>query len=211
MISAGSRDTPQIVRSVEARCRRLGFSGSCRLETGHLLLRLVSAFMGGRILEIGTGCAYGTAWMVSGLQAHAGAQLFTIDSKVELTDSASQLFADQTAVTVLNGDWRTALQYAPFDFVFVDASDAKSTGLNEIVDSLTVGGMVVLDDLTPIELWPEEWRGKPDPIRQDWLHDSNLDSADIRVAPDHAVTLGTKHYPAVCLRRVRRGSPARGD
>jgi hypothetical protein len=74
------------------------------------------------------------------------------------------------------------LHEGPFQLVFVDAKPAKLDGLDKIVNAMEVGGLMVLDDLTPIELWPDEWRGKPDPIREAWLGHSQLVSVEIRTS-----------------------------
>jgi len=54
------------------------------------------------------------------------------------------------------------------------------------------GGMVVIDDLTPEALWPEEWRGRPDPVREFWLEDPRLRAVEILTTPRTAAILATK-------------------
>ena len=185
-------ESPDIVRRAEALCRRLGFASSCRPETGRLLQVLAASVVTGTILELGTGGGYGTAWLASGLRRADDARLVTIDLDQNLTAHVARLFDDWPAVDVLVGDWRDALERGPLALIFVDASDAKSTGIDEIVSALEPGGSVVLDDLTPLELWPDAWRGKSDPIRAAWLNHPGLTSTEIRVAADHAAILGVK-------------------
>ncbi len=148
--------------------------------------------MGGQLLELGTGCGIGTAWMASGLQVEEGAQLFTIDSDVTLTSAVASLFGDWPTINVMTGDWRDALARAPFHMIFVDVADAKSSGISDVVDALADYGPVLIDDLTPKERWPSDQHGKPDPIREEWLNHPLLDCDEIRVADDHAVILGMK-------------------
>lgn len=62
---------------------------------------------------------------------------------------------------MLCADWRAALAEGPFDLVFVDAAPAKREAPREVVEALRPGGIAVLDDLTPAELWPDEWKGRP--------------------------------------------------
>ena len=97
---------------------------------------------------------------------------------------------------MLHGDWTVALDLGPFDLIFVDSVNAKASGADLIIDALPEVGLVVLDDLTPLDQWPEEWRGKPDPIRDIWLYRPMLDIKDIRIANDHAVIQGRKRRPA---------------
>ena len=60
------------------------------------------------------------------------------------------------------------------------------------IAALQPGGMIVLDDLTPVEAWPEEWRGTPDPVRDFWLHDPRLASLEIPLTPTLAVILAAR-------------------
>lgn len=50
----------------------------------------------------------------------------------------------------------------------------------------------MLDDLTPAELWPPEWRGRVDPVRAFWLRDESVVGAELRVAPDHCVIVAAR-------------------
>ncbi|CAN5753953.1 class I SAM-dependent methyltransferase [soil metagenome] len=184
-------EIPIIVQAAERRCLDLGFEKSCLADTGRLLSILTAGISHGLTLELGTGGAYGTAWIASGL-IHRDARLVTIDSNEQLADSARDFFSDWPNVSVLHGNWRTALGRGPFRLVFVDVSEAKTDGVDEIIAALERGGMVLLDDLTPVEQWPDEWRGKPDLVRDAWLDHPEVVSTEIRVAYDHAVILATR-------------------
>lgn len=151
--------------------------------------------MGGRLLELGTGCGVGTTWMASGLHVEADTRLITVDTNPELTLAVSSLFSEWPTVEVRTGDWRDPLASAPFDMIFVDVAEAKASGIDDILDALANGGLVLIDDLTPMELWPAEWRGRPDPIRETWLNHPRLDSVELRVAEDHAVILARNIQP----------------
>jgi predicted O-methyltransferase YrrM len=186
------REIPAVVSRAEELCRRLGFEHSCRAETGYLLQTLAATAVTGKVLELGTGGGYGTAWLASALRPGGAVRLITVDLNAGLSSEVAQLFAGWPQVDVLAGDWRVALGHAPFALIFVDASDAKASGIDDVVASLATGGLVLLDDLTPLELWPDEWRGKPDPIRDAWLHHPGLMSAELRVATDHAAILGVR-------------------
>ncbi len=187
--------TPDIVIRAQAVCQRLGFTRSCRPEVGRRLQRQAAAIERGQMLELGAGCGVGTAWLASGLQTETTTRLVTIDHDQTLAATVSALFSDWSAVTVLTGDWRQALSQGPFQLIFVDVSEAKNAGVDDVVGTLTEGGMVMIDDLTPVELWPEEWRGKPDPVRDAWLNYPDLASSEVRVASDHAMIVGTKIAP----------------
>ena len=72
----------------------------------------------------------------------------------------------------LEGDWREVLPpRGPFDLLFFDGAHWKRDPEREAplaVEVLAPGGLLVIDDLTPVELWPEAWRGQPDRARE-WL------------------------------------------
>ena len=93
---------------------------------------------------------------------------------------------------VLTGDWRDILLHGPFDLLFVDAAEAKRDEPGTVLAALKPGGTVLLDDLTPEDLWPAEWRGKPDPVRGFWLNDPRLVTTELIVDPRSAVILGTR-------------------
>jgi len=60
------------------------------------------------------------------------------------------------------------------------------------VDALRLGGMVVMDDFTPEEDWPEVWRGKPDPVRTFWLNDARLNAVEVFTTPRTMAILATR-------------------
>jgi len=52
--------------------------------------------------------------------------------------------------------------------------------------------MVVMDDFTPEEDWPEVWRGKPDPVRTFWLNDARLNAVEVFTTPRTMAILATR-------------------
>jgi predicted O-methyltransferase YrrM len=169
---------------------RVGFEASCTPEVGRLLRVLAGQVRDGVIGEIGSGCGVGAAWMASALAP--GAALVTIELDAGRAAAARGLFAGVPNVRVLRGDWHDLLAHGPFALLFADAADAKQRGADPLVEALRPGGLIVLDDLTPEEHWPPEWRGKPDPVRERWLNDPRLAATEIRVAPTMAVILAAR-------------------
>lgn len=80
----------------------------------------------------------------------------------------------------------------PFDFIFADAVDAKRIHAEELFKLLRVGGVLIMDDFTPEEYWPEEWRGKPDVVREYWLNHPKLAATEILLTPQQAVIIASK-------------------
>jgi predicted O-methyltransferase YrrM len=157
---------------------------------GRLLHLLTAHQHAGTVGEIGTGYGVGAAWMATALQP--GVSFVTVESDKESAARASELLHPVPAVQVLHADWRAILAHGPFTLLFVDASEPKRGHPDELIEALQPGGIIVLDDLTPMETWPPEWHDTPDPIRDLWLHDPRLISLEIRLTPAMAAILATR-------------------
>lgn len=181
---------PLLVQQAHQLAERLRFGQSSLDAVGRLLQTLASHQSNGRIGEIGTGCGVGTSWLVSGLQS--GTQLITIERDRERAQAVQQLFAHTPQVRVLCGDWHELLAYAPFDLLFADGARVKEQAPEQVLGALRIGGLVVLDDLTPVEQWPDEWRSKPDLTRNFWLNDSRVVASELQVTATQAVILATR-------------------
>src|SRR5690606_16214784 len=135
--------------------RRAGPS-ACIDEVGTLLRTLVASLPNGRIGEVGTGAGVGTAWIASALGG--GASLTSVELEPRLAGAAGEVFASLANVEVVTGDWLEVMpRRAPFDLVFFDGGGQEaleSENWQTLVGLLAPGGMMVLDDLTPEELWP---------------------------------------------------------
>lgn len=183
-------EVPPLVREATALAERLGFTQSCWPETGRLLRVMAAQVREGVVGEMGTGCGVGAAWLASALAP--GVSLVTIELDAARAAAARELFADVPSVRVLHGDWRELLPYGPFALLFADGGKAKQHEPDALVTALRPGGLLVLDDLTPEDQWPEEWRGKPDPVREFWLNDPRLAATELLVGPRMAVIVAAR-------------------
>lgn len=190
---------PPLARQAMELATRLAFEWSCSIEVGRLLQVLAGQVRGGVIGEIGTGCGVSAAWMAGVLAP--GVSFITIELDGERADAARALFTGYPRVRVLHGDWHDILAYGPFDLLFIDAGAAKAapneatggaSAAEAILGALRPGGLIVLDDLTPEDQWPPEWRGRPDPLRAFWLNDARLAATEIYVTPASNVILATR-------------------
>jgi predicted O-methyltransferase YrrM len=188
-------EVPNLVHSAEALATAMRFDRSSIPEVGRLLAMLTAARPRGRVAEIGTGCGVGSAWIASALGPEA--VLVTVEADAERAGAAGRLFAEQPNVQVLHGDWHVLLPpEAPFDLVFFDGGHWKRGDVpaeSEAALGLVArGGIVVIDDLIPEALRPEEQRGRPDTVREFWLEDPRLRGVEIMTTPRTVAILATK-------------------
>jgi predicted O-methyltransferase YrrM len=195
---------PELVERARELAREVGFpltkqeAGPDRASAslpgvGQFLGVLAAGCHGGRIAEIGTGAAIGTAWMASSMPADC--TLVTAEIDEHLAAVAAGLLAADPRVEVLTGDARELLTpRAPFDLLFADGGWRDPAGLASLVDMVRIGGQVVMDDVTPARLLPP---GSPllvsDVKRELFFADPRLVSAEF-VLPDlrNSLLVGTR-------------------
>jgi len=156
---------PPVIAEIEKRARALGFDMNSGWEVGRLLEALAASKPGGRMLELGTGCGLGAAWLLSGMGAEAS--LVTID-----TDDAPQAIArdllgsDGRISFVLEDGGAVLARTEPetFDLIFADAWPGKFSHLDEALEALKPGGFYVIDDLLPQPNWPEGHQANVDAL-----------------------------------------------
>jgi predicted O-methyltransferase YrrM len=187
-------ELPELVHRAESLAIAMRFELSSSPEIGRLLAVLVSQRPHGRFAEIGSGCGVGSAWIVSAMGPEA--TFVTVEADEERAGAVARLFADQPQVRVLHGDWHDVLPAeAPFDLLFFDGGSWKHGDVEveseAALELVAPGGLVVIDDLTPESLWPEEWRGRPDAVREFWLADPRLRGAEVMMTPKAAAIVAT--------------------
>jgi predicted O-methyltransferase YrrM len=184
-------ELPEIVTRAFDVSRRAGYVSFCRNETGRLLATL-AATRGGTMAEFGTGTGVGTAWLRSGVR-RADVRILTAELDTGLATKAGDIFTDDPQVEVLAADWSTLLDQGPFSLLFLDSGQPGEVGVDRIVDLVEPGGIVVLDDFTPSELWPPIAYGRVDTLREAWLTDERFTTVEVMVATDASVLIATKH------------------
>lgn len=184
-----NRAMTELVELARNAARQCGFGHSCTDETGQLLKTLCAAVEDGVVAEIGAGCGVGTAWMASGLRE--GVRLDTVESDPDMWRIVAGLFSGEP-VDVVQGDWTSILERGPFALVFADVAEAKLANADQLLASVRPGGMILLDDLTPRELWPPEWERRSDPVRDFWLNSTAVTAAELRTSATEAVILAVR-------------------
>jgi predicted O-methyltransferase YrrM len=181
---------PPLVAATVATARRAGFTMSCLPEQGRLLQLLAGGIGAGTIGETGTGFGTGLAWLASG--ADPDARLFSVERDPGRAREASSLFRDRPQVRVDCGDWRDLARHGPFDLLVLDGG-GQGKGSEPPLDPgdwLRPGGLVVLDDFTPMRSWPPILHGQPDQARMYWLEHPRLRTTELRVTPTAATLIG---------------------
>lgn len=182
-------ELPEIVSRAFDVSRKAGYVSFCRNETGRLLATL-AATRSGTLAEFGTGTGVGTAWLRSGVRDDA--RIITAEKDGALAKAAAEIFEDDDRVEVLEADWSLLHQHGPYSLVFLDAGDPDSVRVDQVVDLLEPGGIVVLDDFTPCESWPPIAYGRVDTLREEWLTDERVTAVEVMVAPDASTVVATR-------------------
>jgi predicted O-methyltransferase YrrM len=194
-------------RVAEAAC--FGADGgvsSCLPGVGAMLAALAASRVGGRIAEIGTAFGVGAAWLLSGMDSSAS--LVTVEVDDHRATAALELLSADDRVTVIADRWQNCLPgLAPFDLVFVDGGYvehlAKDPGITDmVVDLISRGGHLVLDDLTVESEWPNEWRGNADPKRELAFRHPLLIGAEFYV-PDSTGAVGGHRTGGLIMTRIK--------
>jgi predicted O-methyltransferase YrrM len=181
---------PEIVNRAFDVSRRAGYVSFCRNETGRLLAML-AATRDGTMAEFGTGCGVGTAWLRSGVRGEK-ARIVTAELDAKLARAAGEIFEDDPLVEVLAADWSTLLDKGPYSLLFLDSGQPTEVGVDAVADLVEGGGIVVLDDFTPCEVWPPVTYGRVDTLREEWLTDDRFTTVEVMVASDASTLIATR-------------------
>ncbi|XOV85155.1 MAG: O-methyltransferase [bacterium] len=193
-------ERPELVEQALSLASELGFAArpegnrpdeaggaSCCIDSvGSLLQTICSSLDCAKVGEIGTGAGVGTAWLAAGLSPRSSLTSVEIDKG--LHEAVSKLFRSHESVKLLNDDWRGEFKsQSPYDLLFADGGgvgNTQSSGWEEIANLVCTRGIIVIDDLTPEELWPPSWRGKPDPKRELAFNSGYFMSTEIRTSSE---------------------------
>lgn len=194
MCHAQTMSAPPEVPAIVSRAfdvgRRAGYVSFCRNETGRLLATL-AATRTGTMAEFGTGCGVGTAWLRSG--ARPGAMILSAELDEKLAIEAQEIFTDDPQVEVLAADWSTLRNKGPYSLLFLDPSSPEDASVDAVADLVEPGGIVVMDDFSPCQMWPPLTMGRVDALREAWLTDSRFTAVEVMVAPDASALIATRN------------------
>jgi predicted O-methyltransferase YrrM len=180
---------PELVQMTKSLTEKNSFQSSCTDEVGRLLAVLSGQIKQGKILEIGTGLGVGSSWILSAISPSVN--FISIDSDSNKIEKVRKTINHPQAEFV-KGDWKEVIIMGPFQFVFADAAIVKTVEGEQLYDILDIGGLLFMDDFTPEEHWPDEWRGRPDQVREFWLNHENLASREVYLTPKSSAILATR-------------------
>ena len=147
---------PEALDAIRKDTGTLGFTMASEPKTGVFLAVLAASKPGGRILELGTGTGLGTAWLLSGMDAHARLDTVDIDAGV-VAVAQRHLAADpRVAFHLMDGaEFVGRSAQDQFDLIYADAWPGKFSHLDQTLSLLRTGGIYFIDDLLPQPNWPE--------------------------------------------------------
>ncbi|WP_127591423.1 O-methyltransferase [Paenibacillus lautus] len=180
---------PKLVQRALKLAGKNNFAQSCTYEVGKFLQISSGLKRKARIAEIGMGYGVGSAWILSGMSPDSN--LITIDHKQEQIEQVRKIFINHK-IEILQGGWKSILTYGPFDFVFIDIKEAKFNEADLVIDAVNLDGIIILDDFTPMEHWPDAWEGKPDLVREKWLNDARLLCMEVRTSERSSILFARK-------------------
>ncbi len=188
------RQLPELVcRAVDAAIE-LDFELSVHPATGRLLQVLAHGVpMNGLIGETGTGTGVGLAWMVS--LADPSVSFLSVEIDVDRARVATEVFRDDANVTVLHADAGELFTRGPFDLLVHDGgwgSGKTSEGRVDVTEVLKEGGVMTVDDFTPMDTWPPTFNGEVDHPRLHWLQHPDLLTTEVRVTEHLAVVVSRR-------------------
>jgi len=133
-------------------------------------------------------------WTTNAHEAQYAYVLACTDNEAEKDARLTELIVamDDPQVEVRSADWSTLLDEGPFSLLFLDSGEPTEVSVDSIADLMEPGGLVVLDDFAPCEMWPPVTYGRVDTLREQWLTDDRFTAVEVMVAPDASVVIATK-------------------
>ena len=149
-------DIPEIHSEIENKSKEIGFTMPSDLYIGSLLKTLITSKPKSNILELGTGIGLSLSWMIDGMDSQS--KLISIDNDPKLIEIAKNYFGKDKRVEIICADgteWIKSYKGEKFDLVFAEAWPGKYSEVDEILDSIKVGGLYIIDDMLTQPNWPK--------------------------------------------------------
>jgi demethylmenaquinone methyltransferase/2-methoxy-6-polyprenyl-1,4-benzoquinol methylase len=184
-------DIPESVAAAQDGASKCGFELSSEAEVGQLMACLANAVpIGGRILEIGTGCGVGLSWIVHGIGSRADVDVVSVELDPALAD-ATRSVGWPSWVSIVEGDGADLVgTIGSFDLIFPDAPGGKIFKLRKTISTLRPGGFLLVDDMDLTAHEDPELRDGLASVRERIVTHPDLVCAELPVAS--GVIIATK-------------------
>ncbi|PXA86688.1 SAM-dependent methyltransferase [Caulobacter sp. D4A] len=159
----GSVASPPRWHEIAMRTIEAGFDMSSEARIGEMLRMLAVGRKA--LLEMGTGTGLATAWLLDGMDEDA--RLATVDNDPEVQAVARDVLGEDPRVDFVTEDGAAYLagqNDGGFDLIFADAVPGKYESLDDALRLLQVGGIYVVDDMSPQPNWPEGHQARVDDL-----------------------------------------------
>lgn len=159
---------PSSLTDIQTRADALGFDMNSGMQVGQFLASLAASKPRGLILELGTGCGLGAAWLLSGMDAQS--HLVSVDTDEGPQGIARDVLGADARVTFVLEDGGAVLERTEagsYDLIFADAWPGKFSHLDEALAALKPGGIYLVDDLLPQPNWPDGHQANVDAYLDD--------------------------------------------
>ena len=147
---------PELYSKILKDTHALGFDQLSDENIGSLLSTLCASKVNGKFLELGTGTGLSTSWMLHGMSSSS--TLITVDNDSSLTKVAKKHLSSDHRVEFVTDNGENLikeLSHSSVDLIFADTWPGKYNHLEEALSLLKIGGLYIIDDMTPIKSWPE--------------------------------------------------------
>jgi len=184
-------DIPELVAAAQDRADRFGFELSSEPEVGQLMACLANAVsIGGRILEIGTGCGVGLSWIVHGLGSRTDVEVVSVELDPDIATSTRSV-GWPAWVSIVEGDGADLVgTIGSFDLIFPDAPGGKIFKLRKTISALRPGGFLLVDDMDLTAHEDPELRDGLSSVKERMITHPDLVCAELPVAS--GVIIGTR-------------------
>jgi len=144
-----------IIEQIEKESQAIGFDQISDKKVGTLLSTLCASKPNGNFLELGTGTGLSTIWMLEGMDS--GSTLISVDSDQKVLNIAQKYLSKEKRVTfrcTKGEEVIDEIKKGSIDIIFADTWPGKYHYLDEALALLKIGGIYVIDDMSPQKNWP---------------------------------------------------------
>ncbi|MBU5172073.1 SAM-dependent methyltransferase [Cutibacterium acnes] len=182
-------EIPEPVTKALHNALEMGYFTTTRNETGRFMATL-AAGVHGAIGECETGSGAGAAWLRLGARKRTRVVSYEPDPTV--CARAREVLADLD-IEVIEGTWDDLLDHGPFGLLSVPIRVARAHDVDEILKAVSVGGLVVIDDMPPSHGFPpHDINGTVDTTRLAWLTHPKVHATEIQLASNMAAIVACR-------------------